>query len=154
MCMFEIFDWLDMINRSMEQRLLIAITRVLTTREMILWLPLRRLSDHPFVLCFWVVGGILLLPCLCHVPLLHKPIYVWDELFDPLQVIRSKFLDIVVPSTVNVIWRIFVLCGIVQLSRVIERDNLVTSAMYYEHWTVYVRHPIDIWEFVEWQCPA
>ena len=77
-----------------------------------------------------------------------------DELFDPLQVVGCELFNIVVTSSVNVVGGELMLCGSVQLACMIERYNLISSAVYDENWTVYVRHPIDVRELVKWKSPS
>ena len=83
------------------------------------------------------------------VSLNHKSVDVANELFDPLQVVRSKLLNVVVTSSVYIVRWILMLRGIVQFTSVIERYNLVPSAVDDEYWTVYLGHPVDVWELVE-----
>lgn len=77
-----------------------------------------------------------------------------DELFDSLQVVRCKLLNIVVASSINIVRGELMLCGSVQLTCMIERYNFISPAVYDENWTVYVRHPIDVWELVKWKSPS
>ena len=77
-----------------------------------------------------------------------------DELFDPLQVVGCELLNIVVTSSINIVRGELMLCGGVQLTCMIERHNFISPAVYDENWTVYVRHPIDIWELVKRKSPS
>ena len=76
------------------------------------------------------------------------------ELLYPLQVVRSELFNIVVACTVHIVWWIFMLCGIVKFTSVIEWNYLVSSSMYDEHWAIDVWHSVDVWELIKGQCPA
>ena len=76
------------------------------------------------------------------------------EVIDPLEVIKSELLNIVVACTVNVVGSILVLALLVHLLRMVKWHYLVSSAMDDVNGAVYVFYSIDVRKLVEWQRPS
>ena len=93
--------------------------------------------------------------------LLHLALFLGDklvdfenEISDFVKVVACKLFNVIVACTVDVVGRVFVFAGLVELYCVVKRNDFVTAAVNDEDWTVYLRHPVNVREAVKWQSPS